>query len=218
MQLVPMVVEQTARGERSFDIYSRLLNDRVVFLGGDRLDLRGDPVERLPHPDAVAHAIGAALGEERVDVLLALPGVEQLCTELLVGHLDPELVGDRLEHELARDRLLGLGAEARRELLLEAVADDLGIEVTDDEIRAELRDQGEEDADIDEIFERGGADRVRESVRMRKALDRVAAEVSPISADEAAERAQRDAARESIWTPEQDRPAEQTLWTPASKE
>jgi ATP-dependent Clp protease protease subunit len=29
-----MVVEQTARGERSFDIYSRLLNDRVVFLGG----------------------------------------------------------------------------------------------------------------------------------------------------------------------------------------
>src|SRR5689334_21453974 len=34
MPLVPMVVEQTARGERSFDIYSRLLNDRVVFLGG----------------------------------------------------------------------------------------------------------------------------------------------------------------------------------------
>jgi len=34
MALVPMVVEQTPRGERSFDIYSRLLNDRVVFLGG----------------------------------------------------------------------------------------------------------------------------------------------------------------------------------------
>ncbi len=34
MPLVPMVIEQTARGERSFDIYSRLLNDRVVFLGG----------------------------------------------------------------------------------------------------------------------------------------------------------------------------------------
>src|SRR5947209_18552894 len=34
MPLIPMVVEQTARGERSFDIYSRLLNDRVVFLGG----------------------------------------------------------------------------------------------------------------------------------------------------------------------------------------
>jgi ATP-dependent Clp protease protease subunit len=34
MTLVPIVVEQTARGERSFDIYSRLLNDRVIFLGG----------------------------------------------------------------------------------------------------------------------------------------------------------------------------------------
>jgi ATP-dependent Clp protease protease subunit len=32
--LVPMVVEQTARGERAFDIYSRLLKDRVIFIGG----------------------------------------------------------------------------------------------------------------------------------------------------------------------------------------
>lgn len=32
--LIPMVVEQTSRGERSYDIYSRLLKDRVVFLGG----------------------------------------------------------------------------------------------------------------------------------------------------------------------------------------
>ncbi|MEL7608177.1 MAG: ATP-dependent Clp endopeptidase proteolytic subunit ClpP [Bacillota bacterium] len=35
MNLVPMVVEQTNRGERSYDIYSRLLKDRVVFLGGE---------------------------------------------------------------------------------------------------------------------------------------------------------------------------------------
>ena len=33
MPLVPMVVEQSARGERSFDIYSRMLNERVIFLG-----------------------------------------------------------------------------------------------------------------------------------------------------------------------------------------
>jgi ATP-dependent Clp protease protease subunit len=31
--LVPMVLEQTSRGERSFDIYSRLLNERIVFIG-----------------------------------------------------------------------------------------------------------------------------------------------------------------------------------------
>ena len=35
MSLVPMVVEQTSRGERSYDIFSRLLNDRIIFLTGE---------------------------------------------------------------------------------------------------------------------------------------------------------------------------------------
>ena len=35
MNLIPMVVEQTSRGERSYDIYSRLLQDRIIFLGGE---------------------------------------------------------------------------------------------------------------------------------------------------------------------------------------
>jgi len=46
--LVPMVVEQTSRGERAFDIYSRLLNERIVFLG--------QPVD-----DAIANLIVAQL-------------------------------------------------------------------------------------------------------------------------------------------------------------
>ncbi|MBQ6014555.1 MAG: ATP-dependent Clp protease proteolytic subunit, partial [Firmicutes bacterium] len=39
MNLVPMVVEQTARGERSYDIYSRLLKDRIIFLEGEINDM-----------------------------------------------------------------------------------------------------------------------------------------------------------------------------------
>ena len=35
MSLVPYVVEQTARGERSYDIFSRLLNDRIIVLSED---------------------------------------------------------------------------------------------------------------------------------------------------------------------------------------
>ena len=35
MNLIPMVVEQSNKGERSYDIYSRLLKDRIVFLGGE---------------------------------------------------------------------------------------------------------------------------------------------------------------------------------------
>jgi ATP-dependent Clp protease protease subunit len=34
-ELIPIVVEQTGRGERSYDIYSRLLKDRIVFIGGE---------------------------------------------------------------------------------------------------------------------------------------------------------------------------------------
>lgn len=43
MSLIPMVVEQTGRGERAYDIYSRLLKDRIIFLGG-AID---DPVANL---------------------------------------------------------------------------------------------------------------------------------------------------------------------------
>lgn len=39
MSLVPMVIEQTNRGERSFDIYSRLLNDRIIFLSEEVNDV-----------------------------------------------------------------------------------------------------------------------------------------------------------------------------------
>jgi|GEM_PF-2771766 hypothetical protein len=48
MPLIPMVVEQSARRERSFDIYSRLLNERIVFLGS--------PVDNQIANLVVAHA------------------------------------------------------------------------------------------------------------------------------------------------------------------
>ena len=93
--------------------------------------------------------------------------------------------------------------------MLEAVVDKLGIEVTDDQIREQLREQGESDADIEEFIESGGADRVRLDLRMKEAVDRIAAEVKPIAAELAE-------AREAIWTPDKDAPAEKetTLWTP----
>jgi trigger factor len=110
-----------------------------------------------------------------------------------------------------------LSAEARqsvaRELVLEAVVDKLELEVTDDEIREQLREQGEVDKDIEEFIDAGGADRVRDDLRLKKAVDRIAAEVKPI-AKELAD------ARESIWTPDKGEPAagkETTLWTPGGK-
>jgi ATP-dependent Clp protease, protease subunit len=66
--LVPVVVEQTARGERSFDIYSRLLNERIVFLG-------------TPIDDAVGNLIMAQLlhlesedSEKDINLYINSPG------------------------------------------------------------------------------------------------------------------------------------------------
>ena len=50
--LVPMVVEQTSRGERAFDIYSRLLNERIVFLGTPVTDDDRQPDRRPAPPPA----------------------------------------------------------------------------------------------------------------------------------------------------------------------
>ena len=44
MSLVPYVVEQTSRGERSYDIYSRLLKDRIIFLGEEVTDVSANIV------------------------------------------------------------------------------------------------------------------------------------------------------------------------------
>jgi FKBP-type peptidyl-prolyl cis-trans isomerase (trigger factor) len=99
-----------------------------------------------------------------------------------------------------------------REMILEAVADKLALEVTDDDIREELSAAGESDEDIDKFIQEGGADRVRDDLRLKKALDRIAAEVKPIAPE-------LHEARESIWTPGQEQPAERAkLWTPGSKE
>jgi trigger factor len=102
-----------------------------------------------------------------------------------------------------------LRAEAKqsiaREVLLEAVAD---------EIREELRRQGEADEDIEEFFERGGADRVRPDLRLKKAVDRIAAEVKAISPEQVD-------ARDKLWTPEKEKEKtkkSKKLWTPGSKE
>lgn len=44
MSLVPYVIEQTSRGERSYDIYSRLLKDRIIFLGEEVSDIAANVI------------------------------------------------------------------------------------------------------------------------------------------------------------------------------
>ncbi len=68
MSLVPMVIEQTSRGERAYDIYSRLLKDRIIFIG-------------TPIDDYVANSVVAQLlflasedGEKDISLYINSPG------------------------------------------------------------------------------------------------------------------------------------------------
>src|SRR5580765_3324642 len=110
-------------------------------LGRDRDHLGRDAVERLPHPDALADAVGAAAGEERIDVLVLLARVAELGAELVVGDLEPELVCDRLEHELARDRLRRLEIHAPEQVLARGPGEpEVAVDV--DAARGEGADEG----------------------------------------------------------------------------
>jgi trigger factor len=121
--------------------------------------------------------------------------------------------GDQLVEQLRTEAQLSVG----RELVLEAVADQVGLDVDDAEIEELIREQAEahgDDADeaIKRVFESDGVETLRGDLRLRKALDRVAADVQRVPAEVAR-------ARESIWTPDKEsQPTETKLWTPGSKE
>jgi trigger factor len=191
-------------------------------------ELRGDIEGRLR--DRLEEEADAQFRQAAVDELVKATNVdpegltvEMRTRELLQGFvrmlqqrgIDPNTYL-QMTNTSAADLESRLRDEAKlsiaRELLLEAVADKLALEVTDDEIRTELVQQGESEEDIDAFFEGGGADRVRPDLRLKKAVDRIAAEVKPISPEQAQ-------ARESIWTPDKEKTKKpEKLWTPGSKE
>ena len=69
MTLVPIVIEKTGRGERAYDIYSRLLNDRIIFVGGQVSDMMANLV--------VAQLLFLANEDQKSDIHLYVnsPGV-----------------------------------------------------------------------------------------------------------------------------------------------
>jgi trigger factor len=107
--------------------------------------------------------------------------------------------------------------EARRsvagELVLEAAADKLGIQVGDEEVDEAVRERFEEPERVIEQLRAGGAyETERESLRLAAALDRIATEVKRIPLEQ-------ERARDAIWTPDKETAKTETkLWTPGSKE
>jgi trigger factor len=207
-RVLPPVDDDLAKAATEFDTLAELRNDTESRL---RQQIE-DEVEWLFRAAAVDELLKAT------DFVAVGPLVESRTRELLTGlarSLQARGIDANSYMQLTGQTpevLAEASLSVSRELLLEAVADKLAIVVTDEEIREELLEAGETEEDIDVFIEKGGADNVRDDIRMKRALDRIAAEVKPIAPE-------LHEARESLWTPEKEQPAETPkLWTPGSKE
>jgi trigger factor len=104
--------------------------------------------------------------------------------------------------------------ELRREAVLAAIVEAEGIEATEEELLEALAHPAEHERTTPEkllkkLREKGRDAMVDEDIRFRKAIDLVAASAKPIPIEQAE-------AREKIWTPEKEREAAGSLWTPGS--
>ena len=100
LNLVPMVVEQTSRGERAYDIYSRLLKERVIFLVGPVDGVGGDKRWLVDRRDLVAADDLAKSGRDGVagpDRVVEVAGWELLDAGPAVGvkQVGAEVSGDQ---------------------------------------------------------------------------------------------------------------------------
>ena len=196
-------------------------------------DLRADLESRLR--EQLEEELETSFRENAVDALVARtqvgpiePIVERRTAELVNGLARSlarrglelgtylQVTGQTQEEVVGRLRAQAEQA-VRRELVLDAVAEKLGIEVTDAEVDALVREQAEAEGEdettmLAAVKERGIYDELRADLRMRRALDELVANVKRIPADLAA-------AREKLWTPEKERAgSDTTLWTPGSEE
>jgi trigger factor len=212
-KVLPPVGDDLARAASEFDTLEEL-----------RADIEARLREQLE--DEVEAAFRAAAADALVaaaDVTPSGPLVDARANELLAGLLrslerrgiSPEtyLTVSNQTPEQLRDRLRTEAEQSvARELVLGAVADELGIEVSDGEIESVLREQGETDETIADVMTSRMLESIRQDLRLRQALDRVCAEVRRIPVE-------LHRAREKLWTPEQEkRPVETKLWTPGWKE
>jgi trigger factor len=211
-KVLPPLDDALARLASEFDTLEELrasIEERIRMLLEEEAEsrFRADAVDELVRASSVQPA--ELVVEMRTRDLL-----NAFIRQLDARGIDPNtylqmagIGGAELQQSLRTEAVRSIA----RELVLEGAADKLRIDVSDDELRSELREGGESDEEIDEFLGSGLADRLRHDLRLRRAVDQIAAEVKPIS-PELAE------ARERIWTPGKEAAAapQKTLWTPGS--
>ena len=216
-KVLPELDDDFAKAASEFETFAELRADVETKLR-EQLDAELEGAFRAAVVDELVKATdvrpGGPLVELRTRELLngLVQSVERrgvpFETYLQMTGADPNELVARIRAEAA--------LSVARELVLEAAADQLSLEVGDEEIAELVRESAEAagedpEAAVDEVLQHG-AYQLREDLRLKKALDRIAAEVKPIPVEQYE-------AREQIWTPDKEKPPTETkLWTPGSKE
>ena len=217
-KILPPLDDELARAASEFDTLNELTESIESTLRA-QLDEEIDAAYRVA-------AVDALVVESKVQPAPSL--VSSRAADLLTGFVRSlERRGVSVEtyiaasgadpQEIQRQFVLEAAVSIARELALEALAERAGIEVSDDAVRAYLREEaeraGEEgEALVEDVWTHGQQESIREDLRLRAALDRLVQDVTPIAPDLAE-------ARDKLWTPDKEKPESDTkLWTPGSKE
>jgi trigger factor len=217
-KVLPPADDDLARAASEFDTSDELRTDiesRLREQLEDELDaaFRAEAVDRLV--EASNATASGPLVDARARELLNQLG-RSLDRRGISADLYLQVTGQTPE-QLAEGVRAEAAQSVARELILEAAADKLDIEISDDEVEELIREQAEaagEDSDevVGQIRESGRFETLRADLRLKETLDRIVSEVKRISPDLAQ-------ARDKLWTPDKETaPTETKLWTPASKE
>jgi trigger factor len=212
-RVLPPLDDELAKAATEFDTLEELRADLERTIRA-QLTVEADAQFRRAVADRLAQAANVnatgPLVESRANELLRglarsleQRGIDAGAYLQLTGQT-PQQLQQRMRAEASR--------AVGQELVLETVADELGLDVPDEEVRETLERQGEEPEAVEWALSTPETlERIKEDLRLRKALDRVAGEVQRIE-PELAE------AREKLWTPEQQeaQKSEQKIWTPGS--
>jgi trigger factor len=218
-KILPPLDDDLARAASEFETLAEL-RQSIEGTFREQLDAEIDSAFRVAAVDELVQAS---------QVQPALTLVRTRAADLLTGFVRSlERRGVSLEaylaasetsgEDLQRQMVLEAAVSVARELALESLAERAGIDVSDDEVKAYLREEaeaaGEDDPDglVEDVWAHGQQESIREDLRLRAALDRLVADVTPIAPDLAA-------AREKLWTPDKEKAEGDTkLWVPGSKE
>ena len=216
-KVLPEVDDELARSASEFETLEELraeIESRLLEQLTEELELR--------FREAAVDALVNASEVETVEPLVERRTAELwsgIARSLQMRGISTEtyltMTGQSADEVVAR-----LRAEAEqslaRELVLDAAASKLGVEVSDEEIDELIESQSEEGDDIEEskrlLQENGGYERIRADLRLKKALDEIVAGVNRIPVELAA-------ARDKLWTPEKEKEGtKMNIWTPGSEE